>query len=93
VVIATKAGDVEEVAHTACGILARDGAVLTIQNGLGAAERVAAVVDTAPLLVEVAGGFGASIATPSHVHHHGWEFVHLGEHRGGTPRLEQVEAI
>jgi 2-dehydropantoate 2-reductase len=94
VVIATKAGDVAAAAHTARSILARDGTVLTIQNGLGAAERAAAVVGTAPLLVGVAGGFGASITGPGHVHHNGWEFMHLGEHGGGlTPRLEQVGAI
>jgi 2-dehydropantoate 2-reductase len=65
VVIATKAGDVAAAAHTARRILARDGTVLTIQNGLGAAERVAAAVGTAPLLVGVAGGFGASLAAPA----------------------------
>jgi 2-dehydropantoate 2-reductase len=94
VVIATKAADVETAACTARDILARDGVVLTIQNGIGSAERVATVVGTALLLVGVVGGFGASIPAPGRVHHNGWEFVRLGEYGGGlTPRLERVAGI
>lgn len=94
VVIATKAADVEAAARAARDILAPDGIVLTIQNGVGSAERVAAVVGTVPLLIGVVGGFGASIPAPGHVHHNGWEFVRLGEYEGGlTPRLERVGEV
>jgi 2-dehydropantoate 2-reductase len=80
--------------YPACGILARDSTILTLQNDLGGAEWVAAVVGLAPLLIGVAGGFGAAIAAPGQVHHNGWEFVHLGEHGGGrTPRQERVGTI
>lgn len=91
VVIATKAHDVEAAAVAARGIVAADGVVLTIQNGLGSAEKVASIVGPHRLLVGVVGGFGASITSPGHVHHNGWEFVRLGEYDGGlTPRVERI---
>lgn len=94
VIIATKARDVPEAAAAARDILAEDGIVLTIQNGLGSAERVAQAVGAERVMVGVVGGFGASIVAPGHVHHNGWEFVRLGEYGGGiTPRLERVGAL
>src|SRR5919199_3573654 len=91
VIIATKARDVETAARAAPDILSPNGLVLTIQNGLGSAERVAAIVGPERVLIGVVGGFGASIKAPGHAHHNGWEFVRLGEHGGGlTPRLERV---
>jgi 2-dehydropantoate 2-reductase len=95
VIIATKASGVEAAAKDARGILARDGLVLTIQNGLGSAERVARIVGADRTMIGVVGGFGASIKAPGHVHHNGWEFVRLGEYGGGaiTPRLERIADI
>ena len=95
VIIATKAGGVEAAAKAAREILNAQGVVLTIQNGLGSAERVARIVGEDKTLVGVVGGFGASIKAPGHVHHNGWEFVRLGEYGGGaiTPRLERVAEI
>lgn len=95
VVIATKASGVEAAAEAARGVLAPDGVVLTIQNGLGSAERVAAVVGEDRTMIGVVGGFGASIRAPGHAHHNGWEFVRLGEFDGGrtTPRLERVAEV
>jgi 2-dehydropantoate 2-reductase len=94
VVIATKARDVTSAAAAARDILADDGVVLTIQNGLGSAERVAEIIGPDRVTIGVVGGFGASIVAPGHVHHNGWEFVRLGEYGGGvTPRLEQVGEV
>jgi 2-dehydropantoate 2-reductase len=95
VIIATKASGVADAAKDAREILAPDGVVLTIQNGLGSAERVAAVVGEDRTMIGVVGGFGASIKAPGHVHHNGWEFVRLGEYGGGriTPRLERIADI
>jgi 2-dehydropantoate 2-reductase len=82
---------VEEAAAAARDIVKPDGTVLTIQNGLGSADRVAKIVGADKTLIGVVGGFGASMKAPGHVHHNGWEFVRLGEFDGGmTPRLEQV---
>jgi 2-dehydropantoate 2-reductase len=95
VIIATKASGVEAAADSAREILKPDGVVLTIQNGLGSAERVARIVGEEKTMVGVVGGFGASIKAPGHVHHNGWEFVRLGEYGGGaiTPRLERIANI
>ena len=95
VIIATKASGVEAAAQDARQILAPGGVVLTIQNGLGSAERVASIIGEERTMIGVVGGFGASIKAPGHVHHNGWEFVRLGEYGGGkiTPRLEGVAEI
>lgn len=94
VIIATKADGVEAAAHAARGILAEDGVVLTIQNGLGSADKVAAILGEARTMIGVVGGFGASIPQPGHVHHNGWEFVRIGEFRGGTSaRMEAIAGI
>lgn len=94
VIIATKADGVEAAARAAREILTGDGVVLTIQNGLGSAEKVAAIIGEERTLIGVVGGFGASIPQPGHVHHNGWEFVRLGEYRGGTSaRLEAIADI
>jgi 2-dehydropantoate 2-reductase len=94
VIIATKASGVVAAAEAAKRILTDDGVVLTIQNGLGSAERVAEIVGSDRVLIGVVGGFGASNPAPGHVHHNGWEFVRIGEYDGGmTSRLENVGAI
>jgi 2-dehydropantoate 2-reductase len=94
VIIATKASGAESAAQAAREILSPKGVVLTIQNGLGSAERVAGVVGRERTLIGVVGGFGASMKAPGHVHHNGWEFVRLGEYDGAmSPRLEQVAEI
>lgn len=94
VIIATKADGVEAAARAAREVLTGDGVVLTIQNGLGSAEKVAAIIGEERTMIGVVGGFGASIPQPGHVHHNGWEFVRLGEYRGGTSaRLEAIADI
>lgn len=91
VVLATKAYDVEEAARAAAPLLGSETLVLTIQNGLGSADRVAAILGGDRVAVAIAGGFGASIRGPGHVHHNGWELVRMGERDGGsTRRIERV---
>lgn len=91
VVLATKTYDVEEAARGSASLLAADTVVLTIQNGLGSADRVAAILGEERVAVGIAGGFGASIRAPGHVHHDGWELVRIGERRGGpTRRIERI---
>ena len=94
VIIATKAADVAQAAESAKATLGQGTAVLTIQNGLGSSERVAAILGTQRVIIGIAGGFGASIKAPGHVHHCGMEFVHLAEvNDPATPRLEKVATI
>lgn len=91
VVIATKAMHVEAAATTAKPLLGPDTVVLPIQNGLGSADRVASVLGEERVAIGVAGGFGASVVAPGHVHHNGWELVRLGERHGpATARIRKV---
>ena len=94
VVIATKARDVEAAAEHARPLLGPETVVLPIQNGLGSADRIAAVLGDERVAIGVAGGFGASIVGPGHVHHNGWELVRLGERNGpATPRIRRIADV
>lgn len=94
VVIATKARDVESAAERARPLLGADTVVVPIQNGLGSADRVAHVLGEERVAIGVAGGFGASMVAPGHVHHNGWQLIRLGERRGKvTPRIERVAQV
>jgi len=94
VVIATKALDVESAAAAAKPLIGPDTLVLPIQNGLGSADRIAAVLGEERVAIGVVGGFGASIVGPGHAHHNGWELVRLGERRGPvTPRIRRIAEV
>jgi len=81
VVIAVKAIDIDSAADTARPLVGPETVVLPIQNGLGSADRAAAVLGEKAVALGVVGGFGASIVAPGHVHHHGLELVRMGERR------------
>ena len=94
VIIATKADGVASAAASIGPLLHADTLVLTIQNGLGAAERICRHLPPDNVLLGVAGGFGASIRGPGHAHHNGMELVRLGELGGGiTERLERIGGV
>jgi 2-dehydropantoate 2-reductase len=94
VVIATKAMDVEAAARAARHLLDAETVVLTIQNGVGVVERVASILGGDRVVVGVAGGFGASIVAPGHVHHHGLELLRFAEPKGPpTPRIERIAEV
>ena len=59
VIIATKASGVDSAAKSLEGHIGEDTLILTIQNGLGAGERIQASLSSANILLGVAGGFGA----------------------------------
>ena len=94
VIIATKADGVASAAASIGPLLGDHTLVLTIQNGLGAAERICRHLLPDNVLLGVAGGFGASIRGPGHAHHNGMELIRLGELGGGiTERLERVGGV
>jgi 2-dehydropantoate 2-reductase len=94
VVIATKAFDVEAAARAAESIVGTDTVVLPIQNGLGSADRIAAILGEERVAIGVAGGFGASIVGPGRVHHNGWELLRLGERHGpATDRIRRIARV
>lgn len=91
VVIATKDQGAEDAARASLQMAKPDSPILTIQNGLGSADKVAEIVGSKRIMMGVVGGFGASMKGPGHAHHNGMEFLRLGEMDGGlTPRLEAV---
>ena len=65
VIIATKAMDVAAAAQAARPMVKPDGIVLTIQNGLGSAQKVADILGAERVMLGVVGGFGASIRRPA----------------------------
>jgi 2-dehydropantoate 2-reductase len=94
VVLATKAMDVTAAAEAVRPLVGVETLVVSIQNGLGGPDAAAAVLGEDRVVVGVAGGFGASLVAPGHVHHNGFELVRLGERSGpATPRVEAVAEI
>jgi 2-dehydropantoate 2-reductase len=94
VVIATKAMHVEAAAGSARPLIGPETLVLSIQNGLGGPDKVAAVLDGASVAVGVAAGFGASLRGPGHAHHNAMELIRMGNRQGPvTPDLEAVAQV
>ena len=94
VIVATKAAQVGDAAQSIEPLIADGTLILTIQNGLGAAERISRYRDPANILVGVAGGFGASMKGPGHAHHNGMELIRLGEMNGPvSERLEKIARL
>ena len=93
-VIATKASGVGPAARTICSLMRDDSIILTIQNGLGAGERIAEHMAVDNVLLGVAEGFGASMKAPGHAHHNAMNLIRLGEMNGGmTGRLESTTKV
>ena len=94
VIVATKAMHITAAAAQVPALLGPDTAVLTIQNGLGSAARLAEALAGTPVMIGVAGGFGASMKGPGHAHHNGMELIRLGNRNGAiTPALTRVAAV
>lgn len=93
-VIATKAAAVGAVARAIAPFCDQASLVLTIQNGLGAGERIAKHLPTERVLLGVAEGFGASMKGPGHAHHNAMRRIRIGEMQGGmSARLERLVAL
>ena len=92
--IATKASGVGSAAQSAAAVIGPDALVLTIQNGLGAGERIATHIPVDNVLLGVADGFGASMKGPGHAHHNAMKLIRIGEINGGlTDRLRNIEKV
>ena len=81
-VIATKSFAVRYSAEAIAKTLAHDAMVLTIQNGLGAGDDVAAFVPKSQIILGVAEGFGASMMGPAHAAHTSMKQIRLGLMQG-----------
>lgn len=90
-IVATKAMQTKAAVEAARPMVGPDTPVLTLQNGLGNVERIQELVDPKNVLCGIAGGFGASMVGPGHVHHNGMEAINIAEAGGGvTARVEAV---
>jgi 2-dehydropantoate 2-reductase len=93
-VLATKASGVGPAAREIAPLMGPESIVVTIQNGLGAGERIAEFMDTDRVLLGVADGFGASMKGPGHVHHSAMNLIRVGEMNGGmTDRLQRITGV
>lgn len=79
-ILATKSFDVEAAAESAKPFVGPNTVVQTIQNGLGAPERVAKIIDGERLAIGVVGGFGASVPEPGVAHHNSMEMIRFGSY-------------
>lgn len=78
VVLAVKAADAAAAAEEARPLIGESTGVLTIQNGLGSAERVANALGSNRLAVGIASGFGASLRAPGRAHHNAMRAIRIG---------------
>jgi 2-dehydropantoate 2-reductase len=93
-VLATKASGVGPAARMIAPLMGAESIVITIQNGLGAGERIAQYMSTDRVLLGVADGFGASMKGSGHVHHNAMNLIRVGEMNGGmTERLERITGV
>ncbi len=90
-IIATKASGVASSARAIAETMGPGSLVLTIQNGLGAGERIVRHLPASRVLLGVAEGFGASVTGPGHVRHTSMRRIRFGRMDGGAdPRLEEI---
>lgn len=93
-IIATKASGVAKAAKWISSVASSNSQIITIQNGLGAGERISKHMPIDQLILGVAEGFGASIIKPGHAHHNSMKLIRIGELNGGiTDRLRLLEKI
>ena len=93
-VLATKASGVGPAAQKIAPLMRPQSMLITIQNGLGAGERIAEFMDTDRVLLGVADGFGASMKGPGHVHHSAMNLIRVGEMNGGmSDRLQRITSV
>lgn len=93
-IIATKASGVAKAAKWISSVSSSNSLIITIQNGLGAGERISKHMSSNQLILGVAEGFGASIIGPGHAHHNSMKLIRIGELTGGiTDRLLFLEKI
>ena len=90
-IIATKSFAVRKSAEAIAKTLTSGAMVLTIQNGLGAGDDVAAFVPKSQIILGVAEGFGASMLGPAHAAHTSMKQIRLGLMQGADDhRLSRI---
>ncbi|MCC6826691.1 MAG: 2-dehydropantoate 2-reductase [Novosphingobium sp.] len=91
VVVAVKAAHVAAAAARLAPLIGSGTIVLTIQNGVGSADDLAAHVPADRIAVGIAGGFGAIMRGPGHAFHNGMNVIRIGPAAGLA--LDLVERV
>ncbi len=92
VIVFVKSTATAKAAETAAALLGPDTAVLTLQNGYGNAETIAAAVGAARVIAGTTAQ-GATLLGPGRIMHAGGGETHIGELGGGlTERLQIIAA-
>ncbi|MDT8903491.1 ketopantoate reductase family protein [Anaeroselena agilis] len=92
VIVFVKSTATAKAAETALSLLGPDTAVLTLQNGYGNAEAIAAAVGAGRVIAGTTAQ-GATLLGPGRIMHGGSGETHIGELGGGlTARLEKIAA-
>jgi 2-dehydropantoate 2-reductase len=91
VIIAVKAAHAAAAAESARPLIGPHTRILTIQNGLGAADAVANALGPESLIVGVAQGFGASLKEPGHAHHNDMKAIRMGAY--ANLDIDEVEQV
>ncbi len=81
-ILAVKSAAAGAAAAASASLVGPETLVVTIQNGLGAADDVADSIDPDRLIVGIAGGFGASLKGPGRAHHNGMQVIRMGAFAG-----------
>jgi 2-dehydropantoate 2-reductase len=90
VIVFVKSTATAKAAETAAALLGPDSAVLTLQNGYGNAETIAAAVG-ADRVIAGTTAQGATLLGPGRIMHGGSGETHIGELGGGlTERLQKI---
>lgn len=89
-IVATKAAHVGDAAASIRQFVAANTFVLTIQNGLGAGERIAKHLPERNILLGVAEGFGASVKSPGHVQHTAMKMIRIGSFLPGNESVVET---
>lgn len=98
IILATKAAHVAPAVQGLGPLLGPGTTILAMQNGLGAAERVAQNLpptsDPVHIALGVAQGFGASVLGPGAVRYANMKLMRFGEtHDGDSPAMEALAAL
>jgi 2-dehydropantoate 2-reductase len=90
VLCCVKSADTEQAGHALAGRLRSDTSVLSLQNGVDNAPRLAAIIDQAviPAVVYV----GSEMAGPGHVRHHGGGDLAIGRSAASEALAQTLEA-
>ena len=90
--IFVKSYHTETVARTAAALTGDKGVVITLQNGLGNAEKLAACIDSERIIAGTTS-HGATILGPGHIRHAGMGATAIGSWDGNSkPVVDEIAA-